>query len=57
MIYGYISVIPLVVWVVLKYRTEHAPLLMDVVTLYGYSIAIFIPVSVSHPLSLFYGFT
>eukprot|EP00038_Savillea_parva_P013252 m.7763 g.7763 ORF g.7763 m.7763 type:complete len:333 (-) comp2475_c0_seq2:198-1196(-) len=45
MIYGYVSLIPFGVWVVLKYRTAHAPLLMDLVTLYGYSIAIFIPVS------------
>lgn len=47
MIYGYVSLIPLGVWIVLKYRTTQAPLLMDIVTLYGYSIAIFIPVSVS----------
>jgi len=45
MIYGYISLVPFAVWAVLKYKTTQGPQLMDIVTLYGYSVAIFIPVS------------
>ena len=43
MIYGYVSLVPFGVWAALKYKTNSAPLLMDVITLYGYSIAVFIP--------------
>lgn len=45
MIYGYISLVPFIVWVFMSWRLKEGPGLLDTFTLYGYSIFVYIPVS------------
>jgi hypothetical protein len=45
-IYTYITLIPLLLWGILRYTTKTSPSLLDIVTVYGYSLFVYIPVSV-----------
>lgn len=45
MIYGYITLAPFALWATMKWKLKKAPGLLDTITLYGYSIFIYIPVS------------
>eukprot|EP00040_Diaphanoeca_grandis_P027931 m.160091 g.160091 ORF g.160091 m.160091 type:complete len:327 (-) comp31170_c1_seq10:442-1422(-) len=45
LIYGYVSLVPFGLWAAMKWRLKGPPLLLDVFTLYGYSLFVFIPVS------------
>jgi hypothetical protein len=45
-IYTYITVIPLLLWAVFKYSATNPPSLLDTITVYGYSMFVYIPAAI-----------
>ena len=45
-VYSYIAVVPLLLWALLRWKLTAAPSLLDVLTVYGYSLFVYIPVAI-----------